>query len=106
MRPSVLGFDALQGCHFREDKWKQATTVQFYKSLRRDRREKNLVQLIGDTFLADDFDAFLVPFESKECFVIDVEIQLGSKTDASHHAQWIVAEGDVRVERCPDGAFL
>ena len=59
MRPSVLGLDALQGCHFREDKWKQATTVQFYKSFRRNRREKNLVQLIGDTFLADDFDAFL-----------------------------------------------
>ena len=33
MRPSVFGFDALQGCHFREDKWKQATTVQFHKSL-------------------------------------------------------------------------
>ena len=89
------GLHALQRDEFGEDELQQSAAVQLDEAFRGDGREQDFVQLFGDTFARDDADAFFVAHEGLERFVVDVEIQLRGEAHAAHHAQGVVAEGDV-----------
>ena len=103
MCPPVTGFHSLQCYQFRKNKFQQTGTVQFDKSFGRYRSEQNLVQFISNTFFGYNRDTFLIAAQGFKGGIIYIEIQLGSKADTAHHAQRVVAKGNIRIERCADG---
>ena len=105
MRSAITGFNALQGNQLREDELQQSGTVQVYQPFGRDGRQQYLVQLICNALPGYDRDALLVAAQRLEGVIVDIEIQLGGKADATHHTQGIVTEGNVRIERRADVFF-
>ena len=103
---AVAGLHALQRHKFGKNQGKQATAVQLHKSFARHRAEQNLIELVGNAFAADNADALLVAFQRLKGLIVDIEAQLCSKAHAAHHAQGIVAEGDVGVKRRTDGLVI
>ena len=55
---------------------------------------------IRNAFTGDYFIPFFITAERFESVVVDIESQLRGKTDAAHHTQRVIAERDIRVERC------
>ena len=84
----------------------QSAALHLHESHRRGGRQHYLVELVDDTLAADDAYAFTVAVESVEGLLVNAEIELRGETDASHHAQWVVAEGDIRVKGRADDAVL
>ena len=103
---AVAGLHTLQCHEFGKDEGQQATAVQLHKSLARHRTEQNLIELVGNAFAADDADALLVAFQGLEGLIINIEAQLRSEAHAAHHAQGIVAKGDVGIKRRTDGLVI
>ena len=64
------------------------------------------MEFAHDTLATDDANALGIAREGVEGFVVDEEIELCRKTHAAQHAQRIVGESDVGVERCADEAIL
>ena len=64
------------------------------------------MEFAHDALATDDADALGIAREGVEGFVVDEEIELCRKTHAAQHAQWVVGESDVGVERCADEAIL
>ena len=106
MRTSVPCFHSLQGSKFRENQRQQTATFQINKTFWGNRRKNNLIQFVRNTFTGDDFNPFLIPAKRFESIIVNVKAQLRSKTDATHHAQRIIAESDIRVKRSADCLFL
>ena len=102
----VSALHTAQGSNFRQDKFKQSATFQLYESYAWNGREHNLVELVNDTLLGNNLDALCIAAKRLLCLVLDTEIELCCKTYAPHHAQWIVAEGYVRVKRSNYQAVL
>ena len=66
----------------------------------------DLIQFILDTLATDDLDAVDHPLQSDKGLVFDLEVQLCGKADATHHAQRIVAESDIRLQCGGDDTIL
>ena len=62
------------------------------------RRHDNLIKLHFDTFTADNPDTVGHAFKGLEGLVFNLEVQLGGETNATHHAQRVIAEGDARFQ--------
>jgi hypothetical protein len=69
-------------------------------------REDDLVQLGMDPLRADDVQAFRVALDGLESGRINEKPELRSEADGAQHPQRVVAEGDVRCQRCADDAAL
>ena len=106
MFPSVARFHDVEIGQFGQDERQQTATMQVHPPLAGVRRHHHFVQFIGDALATDDFNALGIALQGIEGFFLDEEIQLGGKTDASKHAQGIVAERDVGVERGANDAVL
>ena len=89
-----------------QDKFEQSTAMQFYESPTGVVGHHDFVQLVGDTFATHNLDAFPVALQCLKGFILDEKLQLCGETHAAHHAQWIVREGDIRVERCANDAVF
>ena len=70
------------------------------------RCEHDFVELDGDALATDDADAVGHALQALEGFVLNLEIQLGGKADAAHHAQGVVGECHLGVEGRGDDAVL
>ena len=103
---AFLGLNAFQRTEFRENQREQAAFVQEFEANRGPGRGDDLVELIDDALFRDDVDALAVADNRVEGFGGDEEAQLGGETDGAHHAERVVAEGDVGVERRTDRQFL
>ena len=106
MGAAVACLNAFECSHFGQDDGQQAATAQFDEADAGRRRHHDLVQLVDDAFLRDNLDALGVAAEGFRCLFLNLEVQLSGETDAPHHAQRVVAEGDVGVERRGDDAVL
>ena len=62
------------------------------------RRHDNLVQLVLDTLAAHYFYTVGHALQRLKRLWLYLKVQLRCKTDASHHAQWVVAKGDARLQ--------
>ena len=98
VRFAVARFHAVEIGHFGQNDGQQAAALQFYEADRWHLRHHYFVQLCNDAFGADYLDAVAVAAQSFEGFVLNSKVELGGKTHAAHHAQRVVAEGDVGVE--------
>ena len=106
MGASITRLHALQPDKFREYQFQQTTAVQLNESLRRNRWQDDFVQFVCNAFFGDDGDAFAITLQRIECLIVNIESQLGGKTDTAHHAQRVITESYIRVEGSPDGLFL
>ena len=106
MRTSFYLFHPLHSCQLRKNERQQAAPGQLHETLRRRRGHHYLVQFIGNTLAGDNLYPFPVPFQCLERLFVYIKIQLGGKTHTTHHAQRVVAESDVGVERRTDEAVF
>ena len=70
------------------------------------RRHHDFVELYLDTLATDNTDAICHALKGLEGFLLNPEVELGSKADAAHHTQGVVAESDFRVEGRSNDAVL
>ena len=73
--------------------------MQFHKPTAGLRGEHYLVKFVGYALTAYYPDALGVAPEGLESLVVDEKLELCGEAHAPHHAQRVVAEGDVGVER-------
>ena len=106
MGTPVSHFHAFECRNLGQDKGEQPTAAQFDKSDAGHGAEDNLVQLVDDALLGDNLDALGIAAQGLLRLVLDTEVELRGKADAAHHAQGIVGESDVGVERCGDKSVL
>ena len=102
----IACFYPFQRIEFREYDGQETAAFQIDEPFRWSGGHDDFVQLLSNPFARYDFDAFLVALECFERFVFDEEVQLGSKSYTAHHAQRVVAEGDIGVEWGSDDAVL
>ena len=69
-------------------------------------RHDNLVEFHLDTFATDNLDTVGHAFQGLEGLILNLEVQLGGKTDATHHTQWVITECDTRLQRSGDDTIL
>ena len=103
---AVLGFYDVEGCELGEDDVEESGALEVDETTAGMGRHDNLVELHLDTLATDYLDAVGHALKGSEGLILYLEIELGGKADAAHHAQRIVAEGDVGVEGCGDDAVL
>ena len=70
------------------------------------RGHNDLVELVLDTLTTHDLDSVDHALECDEGLILYLEIQLGGETDASHHAQGVVGEGDIGLQGRGDDTIL
>ena len=104
VRTAVARLDAVQGGQFGQDEGQQAAAVEVDKAARRRVGSHYFIKLVDDAFTADDADALAVTPERLESLVVYLELQLRGKAHGPHHAEGVVAERDVGVERRTDEA--
>ena len=102
MRPAILLVDDIQCSQFREDNLQETAALEVIEADAGMRGEDNLVELVLDTFAADDLYPVGHTNESIPCLILYLEIQLSGEAHTPHHPQGIVAEGDIRFKRSGD----
>ena len=102
--PSVHYAYSRHGFQFREYEGQQPGTVQQVEAYGGARRAHDFAQLVLDALHGDDFDALRVAAYGVERGRVYRELQLGGEAHGAHHAQGVVAERYVGVERCAYGA--
>ena len=106
MCPPITCFHTLKGSQFRKNQGQQTGTVQIYKPFRGNRRKYYLIKFIGNTLLGDNGYTPTVAAQRLKCSIINIKVQLSGKTDAPHHAQWVVTKCNIRVKRSTDCFFF
>ena len=106
MGTAILLVDDVEGGKFGEDDLQEAATLQVFETDAGVRRHDDLIEFVLDAFATDDLDTLSHPFQSHEGLVLNLEIELGGKSDAAHHAQGIVGEGNIGFQGCGDDAIL
>ncbi len=106
MRPAFDYLNPLHPCQFGHYDGEQSAAEQVIPPYRGLRSRHNLEQLILDTLGGDNLDSRSIAAQGCESHRVDVEIELGGETDTAQHAQRVVGESDVRVERRADNTAL
>ena len=91
---------------FGQDDIEQTATLQIYKTTRWCLRKNNLVKLVLDTLAAHNLDSVGHALQGHKGFLLNLEVKLCGKTDASHHAQGIIAKGDAWLQRGSNDTIL
>ena len=94
----VLLFHDIQCSQFGQDDAEQSATLQIHKAARRCFRKDDLVEFVLDTLATHDLDSVGHALQGHKGFFLNLEVKLGGKTNASHHAQRVVAEGDAWLQ--------
>lgn len=95
----VAGLNDVEGGKLGQQPRQQSAAVQVDKTLARRGGHHYLVKLLLYALPADYLYAVGVAFERVERLVLDEEVKLRGKTYAAQHAQGVVRERHVRVER-------
>ena len=80
---SVPHFYHIQSCQFGENQLQESTAVQIHKSTAGSGSHQYLVQLFLDTLTADNLDSLCIALQRLKRFVLNPELQLSGKTDAT-----------------------
>ena len=100
------GFHSFEVAEFGEDDGHEACFLQQFETDGGSGGEDDFVEFGGDALGRHDFDALGVALDGVEGGVLYAESQLCGKADGTHHAQRVVAEGYVGVERGADDALV
>ena len=106
MGPAVARLYAAHGSQLGEDELQEAALLQQHETDGGHGREDNLVELVDDALAGNNLDALRHAAKALEGFLLDLEVELRGKTHAAHHAQRVVGEGDVGIERRGNDAVL
>ena len=91
---------------FGQDDLQQSRTIEVVETRARMRRKDDFVEFVLNALATDDFQAVGIATEGLESLVLDEKAELRGEANAAQHSQWVVAEGDVGIERCADNAVL
>ena len=86
-------------CQFGEDEGEESAAGEFDESLAGMRSHHDLVEFVYDAFARDDADALTVALQRSKGLLVNLEIELCGKAYGTHHAQGVVRESDVRIQR-------
>ena len=100
MGTSVANLHPFEGCQFREDDRQKTSSREFDETYAGLGRKHDFIQFVDDALLRDYLYAFGIAHEGLLRLVLNLEMELGGKAHTAHHAQGVVGEGDVWVERC------
>ncbi len=103
---AVLCLNHVERGEFGQDELQQAATVQVHEATAGLRGHHYLVELLRYALAAYYPYAVGVALQGVECLLVDIEAELRGEPHAAHHAQWVVGEGDIGVERRADDAVL
>ena len=106
MGSSVFLFYNVKSSDFRKYNLQQTRALQVFKANAGMLRHHYFIEFYLDALTTDNLDAVGHANEGIKGLLLYLEIQLGSKTDAAHHAQRIIREGNLRIERCSDDAIF
>ena len=106
MGTAILLVDDVEGGKFGEDDLQEAATLQVFETDTRMWRHDDLIEFVLDALATDDLDSLCHPFQGHESLVLDLEVELGGESDAAHHAQGIVGEGNIGFQGCGDDTIL
>ena len=106
MCAAVATLDDVEGGDFRQDNLQEPRALQVFETDAGMRREHDFVELDGNALATDNFYTRGHALKTREGLLLDLEVQLGSETDAAHHAQGIVGERHLRVEGRGDDTVL
>ena len=104
MAASVRVVNAAHGLKFWEDEAQQSALMQQFESARRHIGTHDFHQFFGNALAGDNVDAVRVASDSIECLGEDIKVELGGKSNGTHHAQRVVAEGDIGIKGRADDA--
>jgi hypothetical protein len=105
VRVSIARFNPMQFYQFGE---KQPEQTGFKKQVDSDRwffAQHNFVEFIHDAFHGYNGKPAVVAYDGFKRIVFDRKPELRSKTDGTHHAQGIIAIGDIGIEGSTDYFF-
>ncbi len=106
VRPSVHLVDALEGLELWEDGLEHVGGFQDLEADRRLVGHDDFLQLVGDALLTQDVDAVRLVPHGMEDAIGHAERELCGKARGPNHAEWVVLERLVRIERRVDGTAL
>ena len=103
---AVTRLGALELEELGEDELHQAGLLKELEADGWARGEEDLIELRGDAFGGDDLDAPCISPDSSEGVGVDEEAELRGEAYGTHHAQRVIAEGDVGIEWRAQGERL
>ena len=106
MSTVVTLFNDVKSCEFGQNNLKQSRALEQFETNARVWSHHDFVQFHLDTFGTDNLDTCSHPLQGLEGFVLNLEVQLGGKTNTTHHAQRVVGECHLRVERRGNNAVF
>ena len=106
MCTAVFLFYDVKSSEFRQYNLQQARALQVFETNAGVWRHHYFVELHLNALTTDNLDAVCHATEGIKRLLFYLEIQLGSKADATHHAQWVVRERNLRIQRCGDNTIL
>ena len=86
MGSSVALLHDVEGGHLRKDNLKESGTLQIFEANAGVWRHHNLVEFHFNALATDDFYTVGHTLQGQEGLFLNLEVQLGGKTDAPHHA--------------------
>ena len=103
---AVARLGALELEELREDELHQSGLLKELEADGWARGEEDLVELRGDALGGDDLDAPCISPDSSEGVGVDEEAELRGEAYGTHHAQRVIAEGDVGIKWRAQGERL
>ena len=103
---TILCLNNVECCKFGHDELEKSAAMEINKTATWSGRHENLIEFVLDALTTDDIDTLGIAREGIEGLVLDHEIELGCEAHATQHAQGVVGEGDVGVERSGNDTIL
>ena len=100
MGSAIAFLHDVESRQLRQQNLQQSAALQIVETDARVGSHHDFVQFHLNAFAAYNFDAAGHSFEGLERLGLNLEIQLGGKADAAHHAQRIVRKSDIRLKGC------
>ncbi len=101
VRPAVSCLNDVESRQFRKNQLKQSTVMQLMEPDAGMCGQKNLVQLLCNTFPADNLQSFDIAAKGIFCLRLDIKAQLRGETHTTKHTQRIVRESNIWIQRRP-----
>ncbi len=106
MCPTLFLLHDVESRQLWQDDLQQSRALQVFKADAGMRGHHDFVQFHLDALAADYLDAVSHVLQGLEGLIFNLEIQLGGKADAAHHAQRVVREGNLGVQGSGDDAVF
>ena len=100
MRATATCLHLVKFTKFGHDKLQKPCILEIIESTTGMRRKHNLVHLVGYALTADNLQSVGIARECLVGFVLYLKVELSGEAHTTHHAQRIIAEGNIWIKWC------